>query len=119
MDLIIDNNEDLLFVNGDLSFIKKGNAIGQHIQMRLATWLGETPYDQTAGMPFQTIIFQPNTTGESVQFILEQAVLSTPGVTGVNLTLNLNTSTRELTVTGTAESIDEPIDFTVEVTPTS
>ena len=116
MDLKIDNNQDLLFVNGDLAFVKNGEAIGQHIGMRLRTWLGETPYNTSAGVPFETIIFQPGTDINAVQFILQQVVLNTPGVTGVQLTLDLNNETRELTVTGTAQSINGPIDFTESVT---
>ena len=117
MDLQIDSNEDMVFVNGDIAFVKQGDAIAQHIRMRLATWLGETPFDTKAGVPYLTIIFQPNTTLDAVQFILEQIVLGTPGVTGVNLTFTFDTPTRVLTVTGTAEGNNVSIDFSVTLTP--
>jgi len=112
LDILIDNNQDMLFVDGDLSLVKDGEAISQHVGMRLRTWLGETPYNQAAGVPYETIIFQPGTDINAIQFILEQVVLNTPGVTGVQLTLDVNRETRVLTVTGTAQSINGPIDFT-------
>jgi len=117
MDLKINNVSDLLIQNGDLVFVKGGEAIAQHIRMRLATWLGETPYDEKAGMPYLTIIFQPNTTPEAVKFILERGVLSTPGVTGVNLDFVIDRQTRVLTVTGTATANDVDIDFSADISP--
>jgi len=112
MDIKIDNNQDMLIENGDLVFVKDGNAISQHIGMRLRCWLGESPYDTKAGVPYLTVIFQPGTTPSAIIFILEQVILQTPGVTGVKLNYTLDRENRELTVTGTAESIDGPIDFT-------
>jgi len=112
MDLKIDSNQDMVIEDGDLVFVKNGEAIAQHIGMRLRTWLGESPYDTKAGVPYHTIIFQPGTTTDAIIFILEQIVLQTPGVTGVSLNYTLDRETREITITGTAESIDGPIDFT-------
>lgn len=117
MDLKIDSNEDLVFEHGDLVWVTNLDAIAQHIRMRLQTWYGESPYDQIAGVPYHTIIFQPNTSKESIRFILEQHVLRTPGVTGVELEFDFDTESRELTVTGTATAEDEPIEFTANITP--
>lgn len=114
MDLKIDSNSDLV-IDGDLVFVRKKDAIAQHIQMRLATWLAESPYDEKAGLPYQTIIFQPNTSPEAVKFILEQHVLATPAVTGVDLDFTVDAQTRELSVTGTATADDIAVDFTVLV----
>ena len=115
MYLAIDNDSDLLIENGDLVWVNKKDAVSQHVQMRLATWLAESPYDPAAGLPYLTIIFQPGTTAESVKFILEQAVMATPGITGVDLDFTVDRLTRELTVTGTATGDDVEIDFTVTV----
>ena len=117
MDLKIDSNEDLVIEHGDLVFVRGVDAIAQHIRMRLQCWYGESPYDQIAGVPYHTIIFQPNTSKESIRFILQQRVLLTPGVTGVELDFDFDTETRELTVTGTATANDEEIEFTANITP--
>jgi hypothetical protein len=108
---------DMAIIDGELSFVTGPAAIAQHIQMRLQTWLGETPYDTAAGVPYLQVIFVKSTPLDSVQFILEQQVLATPGVLGVDLELSLDSQTRLLTVTGTATSIDGDVDFTVAVSP--
>lgn len=110
---------DIDMTDGELSFVTGPEAIAQHIEMRLQTWFGEdgTVYDSSAGVPYLEIIFVKATPLASVQFILEQQVLNTPGVTGVDLSLDLNNLTRVLNVTGTATSIDGDVDFTVNLTP--
>jgi hypothetical protein len=111
---------DMDLTDGDLSFVTGREAIAQHATMRLRTWLGETVYDTTAGVPWLQVIFKDkNPNLDSVRFILEQNILRTPGVTGVDLTLELDTLTRVLTVAGTMESVDGEIDFSeiIEVTP--
>ena len=115
MDLKIDRNHDMVIENGDLVLVKDGIAIGQHIKMRLATWLGETPYNTNAGVPYRQIIFQPNTSKEAIIFILTQAVLQTPGDTSSELKYVADTQNRTITVTGNATSIDGPIDFTLDI----
>lgn len=119
MDLRL-TDDDIDLTNGDLSFVTGKDAIAQHVAMRLRTWLGETVYDVTAGVPYLQVIFQgKNPDLNSVRFILEQNVLRTPGVTGVELEVALDTATRVLSVTGTIESIEGEIDFSeiIEVTP--
>jgi hypothetical protein len=111
---------DMDLTNGDLSFVEGPEAIAQHIEMRLRTWLGETVYDTTAGVPWLQVIFKgKNPNLSSVNFILEQNILRTPGVLAVELSLELDRATRVLTVTGTAQSIEGEVDFStiIEATP--
>lgn len=117
MDLKLDTNSDLLIQGGDFSWVKGAEAIGQHVKMRLQTWLSETPYDQSAGAPYLQVIFQPSTSREAVKFILERVILATPGVTGVQLSFVFDNATREMTVTGTINALNEEIPFSVTVTP--
>ena len=114
MDLQINDNSDLV-IDGDLVFVRSKTAIAQSVEMRLGTWLAESPYDEKAGLPYQTIIFQPNTNAESVKFILEQHILNTPAVTGVDLDFTIDSQTRTLTVTGTVTANDVEVDFSVNV----
>jgi len=110
-------DSDMDLTDGELSFVTGPAAIAQDITMRLRTWLGETVYDQSAGVPYLQVIFVKSTPVESVRFILTQVVLATPGVTGVDLNTDLDNLTRTLTVTGTATSIDGEVDFSVALTP--
>lgn len=107
---------DMVIENGDVSIVTGQVAIGQHIEMRVLTWLGETVYDQSAGVPYLQVIFRRSTPIESVQFILEEIIGATPGVTGVTLELNLDRASRVLTVTGTATTIDGDVDFDISIT---
>jgi len=111
---------DLDLTNGELSFVTGRDAIAQDVQMNLRTWLGETVYDTTAGVPWLQVIFKgKNPNLDSVKFILEQNILRRPGVAGVELTLDFDRDARVLNVSGTLESIEGEIDFSelIEVTP--
>jgi hypothetical protein len=106
--------------NGELSFVTGQEAIGQHITMRLRTWLGETVYDTRAGVPWLQVIFKgKNPNLDSINFILTQHVQRTPGVISAELELVLDQTTRTLNVTGTAQTIEGDVDFSeiIEATP--
>ena len=103
---------DMDITNGDISFVNAKEAIGQDIKMAWRTFLDETPYDTSAGVPYVQIIFaQRNPNLNAVRFILQQIAERRPGVISVSLDPTLDTVTRELTVTGTADTIEGEIDF--------
>ena len=111
---------DMDLTNGDLSFVTGKAAIAQDVQMSLRTWLGETVYDTTAGVPWLQVIFKgKNPNLDSVKFILKQNILGRPGVTGVELLLDFDRPARVLNVSGTLESVEGEIDFSdlIEVNP--
>jgi hypothetical protein len=111
---LIDNDIDL--TNGELTFVTGPEAIAQDITMALRTWLGETPYDRGAGVPYISVIFARGEPLESIRLTLERKVLSRPGVLAVQLTPEIDTLTRSLTVTGTVKSIDgNVVTFAVDV----
>ena len=119
MDLLL-TDYDMDLTNGDLSFVNGADAIGQDVTMRLRTWLGETVYDVSAGVPYLQVIFaERNPNLNSIRLILERAILETPGMLTIDLDLNLNSQDRTLTVSGSGTSIDGEIDFTtlIEATP--
>jgi hypothetical protein len=113
-DIKINPQGYLVLQNGDFVITTGQDAIRQHLEMRLRTWLAETPYDPSAGVPYLQVIFKPGTNLASVKFILEQIALGTPGITGASLNPVLNRETREMTITGTAEGLNEPFDFTIQ-----
>jgi len=108
---------DMVLENGELVWVTGQEAIAQHIRMRLKTFLGETVYDQSAVVPYLQVIFVKSTPLDSVQFILTDVVEATPGVTGAELAVDLDSQTRVLTVTGNAQTIEGNVDFSVSITP--
>lgn len=116
MDLRLEDY-DLFLENGELEFVRGIEAVRQHAIMRLRTWLGEADaYDTTAGVPYTQIIFAKNPNRNAIQFILERVILETPGVQSVTLELDLDSETRELSVSGTLRALDEEIDFSENIT---
>ena len=117
MDLLL-TDYDMDLTDGELSWVEDQPAIAQHIVMRLRTWLGETVYDTSAGVPWLQVIFRgKNPDLNSINFILTQHVINTPGVEAAELKLVLDSATRELTVTGTAQTIEGPVKFSEIFSP--
>jgi len=115
MDFKIDASGDMEIVDGELAYVTSAAAIAQHITMRLRTYLGESPYDRAAGVPYITVILQPNTPQFSRESILNAIVLGTPGVTACSMSVTLDSSTHTLRASGVATGVDGPIEFAIEV----
>ena len=111
MDIKINQDGYLVLQNGDFVLVRNGDAVLQSLTMRLRTWLEESPYNRSAGTPYLQVVFKPGTSLQSTKFILEQISLGTQGITGIDLTLDLDRETRVLSVTGTAQGIDGPFKF--------
>ena len=111
---------DMDLTNGDLSFVTGQDAIAQDINMKLGTWLGESVYDTTEGLPYLQVIFQgKNPNLNEIKAIVDAAVETVDGVISSDCTPALDRLTRVLTITGTAETIEGDVDFskTVEASP--
>lgn len=118
---------DVQFANGDMVLDELGNPVlvegkeakAQDIAMALGTWLEETPYDQSAGMPYLQVFFQGKDPDLSaLEFIVNSAVTRREGVINSRCTVTLDRATRVLTITGTAETEDGNVNFaTVVETP--
>lgn len=51
---------DVVLVDGDLVMLDGDDVateVGQRVTYHLMTWLGESPYDRSAGIPYEQIIF--------------------------------------------------------------
>jgi hypothetical protein len=115
MDLQATATGDLDIVDGELAWVTGQTAIGQHVAFRLRACLNESRYN-TDGTPWTQVIFRPNTPKQSVEFILEQRVTGTPGVTGATMDpVDVDSQTRGATVTGSAVTIDGEVQFSVAV----
>lgn len=112
MDLKL-TDSDLDITNGELSFVTGREAIAQDLTMAWRTWLGETVYDTTVGVPYLQVIFKErNPNLDAVRFILQQIGERRPGVISVLLVPLLEAATRQLSAQGTADTIEGEIDFT-------
>jgi hypothetical protein len=116
MDLLATATGDLDIVDGELAWVTGQDAIAQHIAFRLRTFLNESRYNTSEGVPWTQVIFRPGTNDQSRKFILEQVVMGTPGVTGCTLNdLETDPETRAATVSGKALTINGEVDFAVSV----
>ena len=104
---------DLDLTNGDVTMITGPEAIAQDIQMGLRTWLGESIYDRSAGVPYLQVIFKRGTPIGTIEQILKEYIESRRGViqvTEITVTL-LDPMTRQLKLSGSCTSIDGDVDF--------
>ena len=118
MDLKL-TNFDLDLTDGDLSFVTDLDAVRQDIEMALRTWLEETPYDLSAGVPYLQVIFVKGTNANSINFILRQIILDRENVTEIlSLDSSVNRGLREITITGSVRAFDAEVRFEVSAART-
>lgn len=110
------NGYDLDLTNGDVTFVKGREAIGQHVLMVLRTFLGESVYDTSAGVPYIQVIFQRGVAVATIEQVLSQVILNVPGVISIeSFTINLlSPGSRTLTASAIITTEDGEIDFTDE-----
>lgn len=114
--MLLTDDDITLTADQDLALVTLRPAIAQHLAMTWRTWLGETPYDTTAGVPYLQVIFNGQTDLPATSSILTLIGEGVPGITGISLDpLDLDTQTRELTVIGRGTSEEGPIDFSLLV----
>ena len=89
-------------------------AIAQDLRMAWSTWLADTPYDTSAGVPYLQVIFKEvNPNLDAIRFILQKIGEDRPGVISVLLTPVLDAATRTLSLAeGIADTIEGEIDLT-------
>lgn len=107
---------DLDLTNGELTWVTGAEAVAQDIQMRLRTFLGESVYDASAGVPYLQIIFEKQTQEFTVESILRQQILATPGVLSIlSFDFEVDPFTRTFTGTSKVLTTDGEIDFSIGV----
>lgn len=109
---------DLSLVDGDLPWIDGLDAVAQDCAMTLRTFLEETPYDRSAGVPYLQVIFQRGVSLYQARFILTEILLAVDLVDAVlELDLDLDTTARTLAVTGRLQALDSEFPINVTVNP--
>lgn len=81
MDLLLDENNDLVFINGECPVtVTQQEVVGQRLKITLQTFLEEWFLDLDVGIPYFQHIFQKHKDKSSVDTIFQQAILNDPGV---------------------------------------
>ena len=119
MDLKLTDGGDMDITNGELSFVTGLDAIAQDLRMAWQTWLGESVYDTSAGVPYLQVFFKDtNPNLDAIRFTLQTIGEQRPGVISVLLTPVLDPATRILSLAdGTAQTIEGELDLTKVFTP--
>lgn len=114
------DGSDLVIEDGDLVLISGADAIRQELSIRLKTFKGEWFRNPEVGMPYFQRILGKNPRASSINGIFREAILSTPGVTGIeDFNAVYNPQTRAFTINFKArisgEDTLEFTDFVLEV----
>ena len=116
-DINLDSTGDIELIEGSMSLNSTNFAIAQHLRSRLRTFYGEWFLDISKGVPYFEQILIKNPNPVSVDSILKKEILETDGVLELReFDLDLNPTTRELTLTFEARTITGSVEFS-EVIP--
>lgn len=108
---------DLVLANGDIVMeTDEVQLVVQRIIYRLETWLGESPYARTSGIPYE-FVFGLEPVG-AVSAILLQTILDTEGVIDIvgDPTFTLDSASRTLSIACVVRVGDTEVPITAEVT---
>lgn len=76
---------DLVLVDGDLvlGFESEAAEVAQRVTYNLMTWLGESPYDRLAGVPYLDGVFGDFEPVPGIVALLRKVITDTEGVTEI------------------------------------
>jgi len=105
-------SSDLKITNNSLTLTDGADAIRQHLENKLRTFLGEWFLDVDVGVPYFQEILKKRPSFQAVSQALKAAIIETPGVIELTFFQFDYLATRELQLEFSADTIDGPIDFT-------
>ena len=116
-DLRLNSSGDVELDVNDFVLTSDSEAIKQHIKQKLQTFLEEYFLDNRVGIPWFQQVFTKRPIAVIINAVIKKAIVSTPGVVSLtSFLLDLDQSTRELSVNFRVQTLDEDIDFS-EVLP--
>lgn len=119
IDIALDLDNDILFGNGDLSFVKEDAAIRQNLKQLLQYFLGEWFLNTLEGVPYRQIIFVNNPSLDLIQTTIQNQILEAPGIIElVDFQFGYNNAQRVLSIDFDAKSTNGTIPGTISITPT-
>ena len=111
-----DSTNDLVTENGDLVLNSGVEAVRQYLRSKLRTFLGEWFLDGSRGVPYYEDIFKKNFNPVVVDGIFKEQILSTPGIIELlEFDMDIDSSTRSLTIQFKAKTQEGTIDFTESI----
>ena len=111
-DIKLNSNWDIDIDNGDLSLTEGREGVQQHWAQRLKTFFGEWFLNTKIGVPYFQHILKKNYNPVIVDSVLKKETIETPGIIRITkFELDIETTTRELTLIARASSEDGVIDF--------
>ena len=114
----LDQNHDLLLVEGDFVAVDGVDAAVQEIETRIRLWLGEYFLDLSAGFPYFQLVFKKNPDLPRVRERMAALVESVDGIQpGALVETSLVGASRELTITWSAIYKGEGISGTIHPLP--
>ena len=118
MDILFDETTKDIDTSGiDLQHTGPLNSITQHLRQRLRMFKNEYFLDSRIGVPYHEQILRKNPNPTVVDSEFKKVIINTPGVEKLTkFLLDLDTATRELTVTFEAVTNEGVINFS-EVLP--
>lgn len=114
MDLKLNSEGDLDFASNDLVLVDGIDAIKQHLQIRLQTFLGEEFQDETRGVPWFTEILVKNPSFLVIGEIIKDTILDTDNVTDI-IDFIFDLSNRTATLDFSCLTTNGIIDFSQKV----
>lgn len=88
MDIALNDNHDIFVTASDLTLTTEENSVIQSLEIRLQFILSEWFLDNTAGLPYPTIIFEKGTNLSTVYSLFRREIIETRGVQKL-MSLNL------------------------------
>ena len=84
MDLLLDDNHDLVFVNGSTQVtLDRVDVVAQRLKIRLLTFLGEWRFNTAYGVPYFQRIYGFKIRKTDIDTIFQQIILQEPGVRSI------------------------------------
>ena len=112
---------DLALTDGDLTLthtISRAQEVAQRVVYRLMTWFGESPYERTAGIPYEEGVFGSYEPVPGIVAMMIQEILDTPGVDEVLEDPTFELGTDRVLAIGVAIRVgDEDVPLTLTVNP--
>lgn len=114
-DLKLGVDGDLEIKNSDLQLTTSDDAVRQHLQQRLRTFLGEWFLDLDVGVPYFQDILVKNPNINQIDGILKTKILTMPGVVELlSFTMDFDQSARSLSIEAEYTSFSGEINFFTE-----
>lgn len=101
----LDAKNDIFLNRNRIALVDEGAEVVQHVRSRILFYLGECPWDTTAGVPYFQRVFVKPLNLPQVEAILKAVVIQSPGVLKLtDFSMAYTSSTRQLAVAFEAET---------------